>query len=361
MFLSWVVNVCRQHLFRLTWTALLCLFAGHYLLCFIVFHWLGETTLVGRISDFVYYSSVVGATIGFGDLSPQSEAGELFTAFWQIPIGVGLFGALMGKIIALVQGLLAKGIAGMGNFSSLHNHVLVIGWRGHQTEKMISLLLYDEQRVFSRVVLCEQQDIAHPLSDNLYVDFLKVSNYSDPKEQKRMGLVNCSCVVIFSSTDEQTFTATLSLVNDAPAHCHIVAYLEDERYAGLLETHCPTIEIVRNLSAEQLSRSIQDPGSSQSVASIMNPMLGDTGYTLMVPTSVSCIPYGALMHYMKLQHDATVLGISHCKNGRGMELNPEISTEVRGGMWLHLIGNSRISSNEVCWQNIGKSHAELIF
>ena len=38
-----------------------------------------------------------------------------------------------------------------------------------------------------------------------------------------------------------------------------------------------------------------------------------------------------------------------------------ISAEVRGGMWLHLIGNSRISSNEVCWQNIGKSHAELIF
>ena len=111
----------------------------------------------------------------------------------------------------------------MGDFHSLRNHVLVIGWRGHQTEKMISLLLYDEQRVFSRVVLCEQQDIAHPLSDNLYVDFLKVSNYSDPKEQKRMGLVNCSCVVIFASTDEQTFTATLSLVNDAPAHCHIVA------------------------------------------------------------------------------------------------------------------------------------------
>ncbi|HII3389329.1 TPA: potassium channel family protein, partial [Enterobacter cloacae] len=95
---------------------------------------------------------------------------------------------------------------------------------------------------------------------------------------------------------------------------------------------------------------------SQSVASIMNPMLGDTGYALMVPTSVSCIPYGALMHYMKLKHDATVLGISHCKNGRGMELNPMISTEVKGGTWLHLIGNSRISSNEVCWQNIGKNN-----
>ena len=242
----------------------------------------------------------------------------------------------------------------MGNFSLLRDHVLVIGWRGHQTQKMISLLLYDKQRVFSRVVLCEQQDITHPLADNLWVDFLKISNYNDPKEHERMGLASCSSVVIFASNDEQTFAATLSLVNFAPAHCHIVAYLEDERYAGLLETHCPKIEIVRNLSAEQLSRSIQDPGSSQSVASIMNPMLGDTGYALMVPAWVSCITYGALMHYMKLQHDATVLGISHCKNGRGMELNPEVATSVKGGMWLHLIGNSRISSDDVAWQNIGE-------
>ena len=127
-----------------------------------------------------------------------------------------------------------------------------------------------------------------------------------------MGLVNCSCVVILPAPMNKPLRPH-SLVNDAPAHCHIVAYLEDERYASLLETHCPTIEIVRNLSAEQLSRSIRDHGSSQSVASIMNPMLGDTGYALMVPTSVSCIPYGALMHYMKLQHDATLLGISHCK------------------------------------------------
>lgn len=89
--------------------------------------------------------------------------------------------------------------------------------------------------------------------------------------------------------------------------------MEDERYAGLLEVHCPRIEIVRNLSAEQISRSIQDHGSSQSVASIMNPMLGDTGFAVPIPEEVTSIRYGNLMRYMKLRHDATVLGISTCK------------------------------------------------
>ncbi|EBL6884312.1 two pore domain potassium channel family protein [Salmonella enterica subsp. enterica serovar Litchfield] len=346
MLFTWIVKTCQRHLSRLTWPALLGLFIGQYLLCYLVLRLLRESALVSQLSDFIYYCSVVGSTLGFGDLSPQTAPGRLFTALWQIPVSVGLFGALMGKVIAQVQGMLAKGITGMGDYRHLHHHMLVIGWRGHQTEKMISLLLYDKRRAFERVLLCELEDIQHPLPGNNWVDFIRISNFNDPQEHQRMGLEQCQSVIIFARTDEQTFTAALSLADYVPAQCHIVVYLEDERYAGLLETHCPRMEIVRNLSAEQLSRSIQDPGSSQSVASIMNPMLGDTGFALPVPASVAPMRYGALMRYMKL------LGISHCKNGRGMELNPVISTEVRGGMWLHLVGNNRILAEEVAWQEI---------
>ncbi|EJL9032344.1 two pore domain potassium channel family protein [Salmonella enterica] len=352
MLFTWIVKTCQRHLSRLTWPALLGLFIGQYLLCYLVLRLLRESALVSQLRDFIYYCSVVGSTLGFGDLSPQTAPGRLFTALWQIPVSVGLFGALMGKVIAQVQGMLAKGITGMGDYRHLHHHMLVIGWRGHQTEKMISLLLYDKRRAFERVLLCELEDIQHPLPGNNWVDFIRISNFNDPQEHQRMGLEQCQSVIIFARTDEQTFTAALSLADYVPAQCHIVVYLEDERYAGLLETHCPRMEIVRNLSAEQLSRSIQDPGSSQSVASIMNPMLGDTGFALPVPASVAPMRYGALMRYMKLHHDATVLGISHCKNGRGMELNPVISTEVRGGMWLHLVGNNRILAEEVAWQEI---------
>ncbi|ECC3551242.1 two pore domain potassium channel family protein [Salmonella enterica subsp. salamae] len=352
MLFTWIVKTCQRHLSRLTWPALLGLFIGQYLLCYLVLRLLRESALVSQLSDFIYYCSVVGSTLGFGDLSPQTAPGRLFTALWQIPVSVGLFGALMGKVIAQVQGMLAKGTTGMGDYRHLHHHMLVIGWRGHQTEKMISLLLYDKRRAFERVLLCELEDIQHPLPGNNWVDFIRISNFNDPQEHQRMGLEQCQSVIVFARTDEQTFTAALSLADYVPAQCHIVVYLEDERYAGLLETHCPRMEIVRNLSAEQLSRSIQDPGSSQSVASIMNPMLGDTGFALPIPASVAPMRYGALMRYMKLHHDATVLGISHCKNGRGMELNPVISTEVRGGMWLHLVGNNRILAEEVAWQEI---------
>lgn len=74
-----------------------CLFISQYLICYLVLTLLGETALVGRLSDFIYYCSVVGSTLGFGDLSPQTAGGRLFTGLWQIPVSVGLFGALMGR------------------------------------------------------------------------------------------------------------------------------------------------------------------------------------------------------------------------------------------------------------------------
>ncbi|MEA7997775.1 hypothetical protein ONN43_18425, partial [Salmonella enterica subsp. enterica serovar Virginia] len=38
------------------------------LLCYLVLRLLRESALVSQLSDFIYYCSVVGSTLGFGDL-----------------------------------------------------------------------------------------------------------------------------------------------------------------------------------------------------------------------------------------------------------------------------------------------------
>ncbi|MBW9429864.1 two pore domain potassium channel family protein [Atlantibacter hermannii] len=354
MFFSRIVQLCQLHLGRLTWPGLVVLFVMHYCVCYFALRMAGETQITATLGDFIYYGSVVGSTLGFGDLSPQSQAGRWFTGLWHIPVSVALFGALMGKVIAVAQRALTKGIRGLSSFNHLQDHLIIVGWRGQQTEKMISLLLYDRSKTFNHILICDSGEVQHhPMPGHDKVFFARISNVNAPEEQQRIGLEHCHSVIIFAQNDEQTFTVALSIANKVKPSSHIVAYMEDERYATLLEQHCHDIEIVRNLSAEQLLRSVQDPGSSQSVASIMNPMLGDTGYVVQIPLHVTEFCYGGLMRYMKQFHDATVLGISHCKNGRGMELNPVVSTPVRGGMWLHLIGNQRITADEVQWHNIG--------
>lgn len=354
MFFLRIVQLCQLHLGRLTWPGLVILFMIHDCVCYFALRMAGETQITATLGDFIYYCSVVGSTLGFGDLSPQSQAGRWFTGIWHIPVSVALFGALMGKAIAVAQHVLTKGIRGLSSFNHLQGHLIIVGWRGQQTEKMINLLLYDRSKTFNHILICESGGLQHhPMPGHAQVFFASVSNFNAPEEQQRIGLAHCHSVIIFAQSDEQTFTVGLSITNKVKPASHIVAYMEDERYASLLEQHCQHIEIVRNLSAEQLLRSVQDPGSSQSVASMMNPLLGDTGYVVQIPHHVDEFSYGGLMRYMKQFHDATVLGISQCKNGRGMELNPVVSTPVRGGMWLHLIGNQRITAGEVQWHNIG--------
>lgn len=72
MLFTWIVKTCQRHLSRLTSPALLGLFIGQYLLCYLVLRLLRESALVSQLSDFIYYCSVVGSTLGFGDLSPQT-------------------------------------------------------------------------------------------------------------------------------------------------------------------------------------------------------------------------------------------------------------------------------------------------
>ncbi|WP_151994102.1 potassium channel family protein [Buttiauxella massiliensis] len=355
MILKHVLKLCQLHLARLSWFGLMVMFVVHYISCYWLLRCVGEQQLTSNVIDFIYYSSVLGSTIGFGDLSPTTAGGRLFTAIWQIPVGIGLFGALMGKVISIVQMIIKKGLNGMADFSGLQNHVIVVGWRGHQTQKMISLLLVDERRQFNRVLLCEPNELdSHPFTSNSLVDFARISNFNDPSEQQRIALSHCHSVIIYALNDEQTFTIALSIAGKVPASSHVVVYLEDERYATLLEVHCPNIEINRNLSAEQLARSMQDPGSSQSIATMVNPLIGDTGCVLAIPDDAGHFQYGDLMRYMKVVHDATVIGISQYKNGRDVELNPVISTLVKGGMWLHMIGNARILAQDVAWSEIGK-------
>ncbi|MBY6091098.1 potassium channel family protein [Pseudooceanicola sp. 502str34] len=53
--------------------------------------------------DSLYFSATTISTVGLGDLSPQTEAGKLFTVLY-IFVGVGIFVALFAQLArALIQ------------------------------------------------------------------------------------------------------------------------------------------------------------------------------------------------------------------------------------------------------------------
>lgn len=70
--------------------------------------------------DSLYFSVVTVATVGYGDFTPHTAAGKIFTIVYLV-VGVGLFVALAGKLaVGAFRGPLAapdKKQAGDGNAS----------------------------------------------------------------------------------------------------------------------------------------------------------------------------------------------------------------------------------------------------
>lgn len=54
--------------------------------------------------DALYFSVATMSTVGYGDLTPATDAGKVFTIIY-IFVGIGIFVALVGQIAnALIQG-----------------------------------------------------------------------------------------------------------------------------------------------------------------------------------------------------------------------------------------------------------------
>ena len=88
---------------------------------------LGETPLVSSALQFVYFYIVTGSSVGYGDFSPQSPAGKLFTALWVIPGAISIFAFVVGKIVGEVSMGLRQIMNGHGDFSDKSGHLVVIG------------------------------------------------------------------------------------------------------------------------------------------------------------------------------------------------------------------------------------------
>lgn len=109
----------------------------HLSLTYFGFAYLGEADLTASFISYAYYYTVTASTIGYGDMSPSSEMGQLFATLFLIPVAVSIFAALITKAIAVMTNEIQKIKEGLGNFSTAKNHTLIIGCQAKKTDQLI--------------------------------------------------------------------------------------------------------------------------------------------------------------------------------------------------------------------------------
>lgn len=319
----------------LHWTVLGMLIVGHAAITWVLLDLAGEERLEGPATFFYWYATTA-YTVGYGDLSPQTEAGRLITALWVFPGAIAAFTTIVAKILAAIGDVWRRRRSGKGDYSRMTDTIVLIGYHPSRTIKMIDELC-TELAADQTLVLLTRQTLAEPDGRIRYVQSDTLTSVS---ALTRAGVRGASRVVVFTGSDSDTLAATLAAAVVAPPEAHIVCYFEDEDHARLLNQHCPRVEVVLSAGPEMVARACKDPGASQVISCLTSHL--DAGATLFSLTWPDRPPraYGALAHDL-LQRSATLLAVQPTAAAAPV-FNPDISLDVRPGDRVFYVASDRI-------------------
>ena len=329
----------------LSWDTVTVLTASHFAVSWGLLILVGSEEIASS-NVFWYFYATTATTVGYGDYSPVTEAGRLVTVLWIMPGGIALFTTIIAKVVQQVSGRWRKRMRGLSSYENLEDHIVILGWHGSRTQRMVEHIRGDRGEHDREIVLCSAQAIENPMPDQ--VRFVRGSALNTPELLRRAAVTNAVYIIALGHDDNETLSAALgaaAINRDA----HLVAYFDQQSFADLLKAHCAHAECVVSLSIELMVRSAQDPGSSRVQRQLLSTLEGPTQFSLQVPSNIAAVSYGALFSEMKSKHDATLFGVAESTLAEDLILNAPVDRQVGSGTILYFMAARRIEATEIDW------------
>lgn len=336
--LSQFFKTVYSQLSRLTWWSLVAAFAVHYAVSAKLM-WLFETADITEIVAFFYYYVTTVTTVGYGDLSPKTAEGRLLAALWIMPGGIVLFTTSITKFVHYLSTQWRRRMCGEADYSYLEGHIVILGWQGLRTQRMVEEITHDVGSAQREIVVCTTKEIENPMPT--VVKFVRDTALSEKQLHQHAGTAGAAVIIAFGHDDNDTLAAALA----ASAHNqtgHLVAHFQQQAFADLLTAHCPRAEAMVSADTAMLVRAAQDPGSSRVHHDLLSVMTGSALFSVRVPAGAATT-YGQLLTDYKQRHDATVVAIADDTLGKGLTINPPATANVVAGQVLYYIAERRIA------------------
>ncbi|WP_196221371.1 potassium channel protein [Sansalvadorimonas verongulae] len=336
---------------RLSWSALTIAFVAHFVLSWSFLVMAQEVHLTPPRA-FYYFYVVTASTVGYGDLSPQSELGKLIVSLFVIPGGISLFATLVGKITTKLVEAWRQNMKGQLDFNGqLHDHLIIMGWHEYSTHRMIELIFGDINRKKRAVVLVSSREMENP--DPKRIHFVATANLASDDACQRAAVKDASRIIITGHNDENTLTTALKLIATG-TDAHIVCHFDNPDKANLLKAHAPQVECHISTTTEMLVRSAQDPGSSRVQSQLLNTLSGPTQFSIQVPGEFTGCTFKDIITYFKINNDALALGIADSAHGNDLVLNPHGDHPIHAGQLVYYMASARVLPSEINWQMLAR-------
>jgi voltage-gated potassium channel len=312
----------------------------------ILMHLAGEDALT-QSTDFIYWLVVTGSTVGYGDLSPSTSTGKYLVSFYVIPLGLSIFALVLGRAASWVSDQWQKGAKGLKSLD-LEDHILVLGWNGHRTIRLLELLIRERASIEDNpsIVLCVRADITNPLPDQ--IEFIKVTSFSNDLDMDRACVDKARVVLMDNPEDDLTMTTALYCSQRNPS-AQMVAYFNDESLVGLLQKHCPNVECTPSVAVEMLAKSAFDPGSSLLHHDLLDINHGQAQYSVTIPASIPALKIENIFTTLKRKYGATLIGMVKAEEKLNIQVNPDLDLMLSSGDKIFYIADERI--NKMQWDD----------
>ena len=292
---------------------------------------------IADVGVYWWWFVVTAATVGYGDVYPQTLAGHL-VGVYVIVGGIVTLTALFARLADVIS--TAKGRRMKGQVQlDLSDHVVVLGYEAGRTERIVGELAAEGRR---QVVLCAWEDVPEdPMPGRDDVRFVR-GDLTDEDVLRRACVDRAEAVLVDARDDNEALSLAVASTHVNP-HAHTVVTLRDMAHARNFSYVDDDVRCVQWHTPRMVTEELQDPGISQVYADLMTHGGGNT-YSTAVPESLADREFGDFQQALGRGFQATVLA---ARSDHELLLSPPWDTRVAAGSTLYYVAQRRLSSNDL--------------
>lgn len=300
--------------------------------CTVAIYLLEPETFESLLTSF-YFVMTTFSTVGYGDYSPVTWAGRLFTVLMYL-LGIGLLGVVIGKIVDSFS--IFRKRKEEGKLAYTHdNHIIIVGW-GKKTETAVEEILSSDS--FSEVVIIDTLptspidvaiDRVHYIQGDASEE--ETFNRANIKEAKSVIIFADDAIQVPSLRDAKTLTIAIT-VERLATHVHTTVEIMTKKQIPNF-SHVKVDEFI--LSQETTSLLAVRSAMHQNVSTIVTQLISRSiGEDLFeVKKDSKWQTYGDAFHDL-LEKGATLIA-----DRQQMDINRRLNENIPPDAVLYVICN----------------------